>query len=131
MVAFLAQVSTNLFMHVFYTFYGNSCELFGVHGLLLWLLRANFKTPIPSSTGPKISELNLSTEILYDIVSVNNMLSLKKTYRYTNTVFENYVANTVLNTAPPAYFEQKSALGVRCALPHASQIKSLNYIDKW
>ena len=32
------------------------------------------------------------------------MLSLKKVYQYTNTVFKDYVANTVFNTAIPAYF---------------------------
>ena len=32
------------------------------------------------------------------------MLSHKKVYQYTNTVFEDYVANTVFNTAIPACF---------------------------
>jgi len=34
----------------------------------------------------------------------NNMLSHKKVYQYTNTVFKDYVANTVFNTAIPVYF---------------------------
>jgi len=43
------------------------------------------------------------------------MLSHKKVYQYTKTVFEDYVANTVFNTAGPVYFGHK-----KCATHYTS-----------
>ena len=62
----------------------------------------------------------------------NNMLSHKKVYQYTNTVFKDYVANTVFNTAIPAYFGQKKcATSALRTLRHTPKFKSLIYIGKW
>ena len=62
----------------------------------------------------------------------NNMLSHKKVYQYTNTVFKDYVANTVFNTAIPAYFGQKKcATSALRTIRHALKLKPLIYIDNW
>ena len=55
-----------------------------------------------------------------------------KVYQYTNTVFKDYVANTVFNTAIPAYFGQKKcATSALRTIPHTLKFKSLIYIDNW
>ena len=60
------------------------------------------------------------------------VLSHKKVYQYTNTVFKKYVANTVFNTAIPAYFGQKKcATSALRTIPHTPKVKSLIYIDNW
>ena len=60
------------------------------------------------------------------------MLSHKKVYQYTNTVFEDYVADTVFNTVIPAHFGQKKcAKSALRTLPHTLKVKSLIYIYKW
>ena len=53
-------------------------------------------------------------------------------YQYTNTVFKDYVANTVFNTANPAYFGQKKcATSALSTIPQAPKVKSFIFIDKW
>ena len=47
-----------------------------------------------------------------------------KYYQYTNTVFKDYVANTVFNIVIPAYFGQKKLY----IIPDRLKIKSLIYI---
>jgi len=55
-----------------------------------------------------------------------------KYYQYTNTVFKDYVANTVFNTAIPAYFGQKKcATSALRTIHHVQKLKSLIYIDNW
>ena len=55
-----------------------------------------------------------------------------KVYKFTNTVFKDYVANTVFNTAIPAYFGQKKcATSALRKIHHVQKVKSLIYIDKW
>ena len=62
----------------------------------------------------------------------NNMLSHKKVYQYTNTVFKDYGANTVFNTAIPAYFGQKKCTtSALRTIPHTLKLKSLIYMDNW
>jgi len=60
------------------------------------------------------------------------MLSHKKVYQYTNTVFKDYVTNTVFNTSIPTYFGQKKcATSALRKIPHTLKAKSLIYIDNW
>ena len=46
-----------------------------------------------------------------------------KVYQYTNTVFKDYVANTVFNTAIPAYFWAEK-VRYECATHYTSRTKS-------
>ncbi len=53
-----------------------------------------------------------------------------KYYQYTNTVFKDYVANTVFNTAIPVYFgHKKCATSALRTIRHVQKLKSLIYID--
>ena len=46
-----------------------------------------------------------------------------KVYQYTNTVFKDYVANTVFNTAIPAYFWVEK-VRYECATHNTARTKS-------
>ena len=51
------------------------------------------------------------------------VLSHKKVYQYTNTVFKDYVANTVFNTAIPACFWVEK-VRYECATHNTSHSKT-------
>ena len=56
----------------------------------------------------------------------------KKSTNRQTLCSKNYVANTVFNTAIPAYFGQKKcATSALRTIRHAPKVKSLIYIDKW
>tara|TARA_B100001057_G_scaffold131296_1_gene130493 strand:+ start:74 stop:382 length:309 start_codon:yes stop_codon:yes gene_type:complete len=88
----------------------------------------------PQITRPALTALpaKLMLGCAANLFSVQQYALAQKVYQYTKAVFKDYVANTVLNTAIPAYFGQKKcATNALNTIHHLRKFKSLVYIDNW